>query len=373
MFPLLSMFSGPTVISGLAQVTDQAGILISPLRIAGIVLGSAFFSFVMWQASKGSGSRFNVFAGTLLALALVLISVFPGIATLTFQPFSLSNGEGFPRLVGLLVAAVLFLTFTQFILASRIGESRRELSTLVSTMAINRYLAEIGPRPAPNVLVVIPAYNEEESLADVLSKVPDKINDVNVEVVVVVDGATDTTESVARDFGIPAIHATNRGQTAALVTGYGIAKRRGANIVATIDADGQMVPAELENVIAPITAGIADLVTGSRILGSFHADNRVRALGVLVFGLLLTLLVRQRITDPSIGMRAIRVASLQRMRFREDRFGAAELLVEAHRRGLRIQEVPVTILPRSAGETRKPTSLRYGFNFARAMIQSWLR
>jgi glycosyltransferase involved in cell wall biosynthesis len=240
-------------------------------------------------------------------------------------------------------------------------------------MAIGRYLRERGDAPSPDVMVVIPAYNEEETLASVLESIPRDIAGLSAEMLVVVDGATDATEAIARRFGTPVVHPVNRGQTAALVTGYEVAKLRRARVVATLDADGQMVPSELDRLVVPVARGEYDLVNGSRVLGDHEAESAVRKVGVTFFGLLASILLRRRVTDTSVGMRAISVEGLSRLQLVEERFGAAELLVEAQRRGLRLHEVPVTILARAGGETRKPQALRYGARFASAMIRSWLR
>ena len=304
---------------------------------------------------------------------MVLVALFPGLVSIVLGPVALDSGDGYPRIIGLLVGAVVFLLFYQANLTGNIEESRRQLTSLVREMAIARYARERGEADAPDVLVVIPAYNEEETLADVLDSIPNRIGDLSAEALVVVDGAKDRTEVIARGYGVPVVHPVNRGQTAALVTGYEIAKLRNAKVVATLDADGQMVADELDRLVLPVAAGEYDLVNGSRVLGDHEAESAVRKAGVTFFGLLASFLLRRRVTDTSVGMRAISVDGLRRMQLIEERFGAAELLVEAQRQGLRIQEVPVTILARAGGETRKPAPLRYGAKFASAMLRSWLR
>src|SRR5205807_9270034 len=117
---------------------------------------------------------------------------------------------------------------------------------------------------------------------------------------VVVDGSSDATaERAAQGGALVCDVPVNRGQGAALRLGYWLARARGAQVIATIDADGQYEPAELARVIEPILAGRADFVSGSRRLGTELTTDPVRHLGVLVFGALISLMVRHRITDPA--------------------------------------------------------------------------
>lgn len=349
------------------------GIEISALRVAIMGVGLAFMIVVARQVRHRTWSRAQVLLWGAISTALVIVAAFPSLVSLVLGPVALDSGDGYPRIIGLLVAAVLFLLFYQFHLTGEIEGSRRQLTSLVREMSIGRFLHERGERPAPGVLVVIPAYNEEDTLGAVLETIPSEIGGLATETVVVVDGATDATEAVARRFGVPLVHPVNRGQTAALVSGYEVAKRLAARIVATLDADGQMVAAELDRLVVPVVRGEYDLVNGSRVLGEHEAESAVRQFGVTVFGLLASVLLRRRVTDTSVGMRAISVEGLSQLELIEERFGAAELLVEAQRQGLRLHEVPVTILARAGGETRKPRALRYGARFASAMIRSWLR
>ena len=346
---------------------------ISALRLAIMAIGLVFMALVARQVRHRTWSRAQVLVWGAIATGLVGAAAFPGLVSLVLGPVELDSGAGYPRIVGLLVAAVLFLLFYQFHLTGNIEESRRQLTSLVREMAIARFLRELGEVPPPDLLIVIPAYNEEETLASVLETIPPRVAGLSTETLVVVDGAKDATEQVARRFAVPVVHPVNRGQTAALVTGYEVAKLRRARVVATLDADGQMLASELDRLVEPVAKGEYDLVNGSRVLGEHEAESVVRKLGVAFFGLLASVLLRRRVTDTSVGMRAISVESLSRLQLVEERFGAAELLVEAQRQGLRLHEVPVTILARAGGETRKPRALRYGAKFASAMIRSWLR
>lgn len=352
---------------------ELVGTEVSTLRIAIMAVGLGFMILVARQVRNRTWPRAQVLLWGAISTGLVVVAIFPGLVSLVLSPFALDDGDGYPRIIGLLVVSVLFLLFYQAHLSGSIELSKRQLTNLVRELAIARYARELGDAEPPDVLIVIPAYNEEETLASVLESVPERIGGLRSEVVVVVDGAKDRTEEIARRYGVPVVLPVNRGQTAALVTGYEVAKFRRARVVATIDADGQMVPSELDRLVVPVANDEYDLVNGSRVLGEHEAESSVRQLGVTFFGLLASFLLRRRVTDTSVGMRAINVDALSRMQLIEERFGAAELLVEAQRQKLRLHEVPVTILARAGGETRKPAALRYGAKFASAMIRSWLR
>ena len=98
----------------------------------------------------------------------------------------------------------------------------------------------------------------------------------------------------------------NRGQGAALRTGYRLALITGADVVVTMDADGQHQPSELSRLVAPIVDGDADVVNGSRVLGEADPSHAAREMGIKVFAQLLSLLTWSRITDPACGYRAVR-------------------------------------------------------------------
>ena len=128
-----------------------------------------------------------------------------------------------------------------------------------------------------------------------------------VDVLVVVDGATDETAEIAREHGVyTCVAARNRGQGAALRLGYRLAADCGARYVVTTDADGQYDSAELATLVRPLAEDRADFVTGSRRLGRHEADSRLRWIGVRVFAMLASLLTWRRITDTSFGFRAMR-------------------------------------------------------------------
>jgi glycosyltransferase involved in cell wall biosynthesis len=226
------------------------------------------------------------------------------------------------------------------------------------------------------VAIVIPAYNEEPTVAGVVSEIPRQVADLAAEVIVVVDGARDATAERSRAAGALVCDVpVNRGQGAALKLGYWLARIRGARVIVTIDADGQYEPAEIERVIEPILGGRADFVSGSRRLGQELTTDRVRHLGVIVFGGLISLLVRHRITDPACGLRAMRAEVTAAVTLEQPQYQASELMISAALNGFRLAEVPTTMRDRGvdATTTKKGGNLGYGVRFARAALHTWRR
>lgn len=224
--------------------------------------------------------------------------------------------------------------------------------------------------------IVIPAYNEEPTVAEVVAEIPNEIAGLTTEVIVVVDGAKDASASEAARAGALVCDVpVNRGQGAALRLGYFLARARGAQVIATIDADGQYEPDEIAKVVQPILGGKADFVSGSRRLGQELTTDKVRHAGVIVFGAIFSLMVRHRVTDPACGLRAMRPELTAAVVLEQPQYQASELMISAALHGFRLAEVPTTMRDRAshAGHTKKDGNLRYGLRFARAALRTWWR
>jgi glycosyltransferase involved in cell wall biosynthesis len=238
------------------------------------------------------------------------------------------------------------------------------------------FLTAHAPGAGAPLAIVIPAYNEEPTVREVVSEIPPEAAGLATETIVVVDGARDRTAAEAAAGGalvcdVPA----NRGQGAALRLGYWLARARGAHVICTIDADGQYEPEEIGRVVQPILDGRADFVSGSRRLGTELTTDSIRHAGVLVFGALISVLVRHRITDPACGLRAMRAEVTAAVTLEQPQYQASELMIGAALNGFRLAEVPTTMRDRGkqATKTKKGGNFGYGLRFARAAVHTWRR
>jgi glycosyltransferase involved in cell wall biosynthesis len=257
-------------------------------------------------------------------------------------------------------------------------ETERELALLEECErdAAAAFLRAHPPGLGAPLAVVIPAFNEEPTVAQVIGEIPAVAAGLQSEVVVVVDGARDRTTAVAEAAGALVCDVpVNRGQGAALKLGYWLARARGAQVICTIDADGQYEPGEIERVVRPILDGRADFVSGSRRLGNELTTDVMRHAGVLVYGALLTLLTGHRITDPACGLRAMRSEVTAAVTLEQRQYQASELQISAALHGFRLAEVPTTMRDRGvhATGTKKEGNLRYGLKFGRAALGTWWR
>ncbi|MFQ5877248.1 MAG: glycosyltransferase family 2 protein [Acidobacteriota bacterium] len=188
--------------------------------------------------------------------------------------------------------------------------------------------------------VVIPALDEEASIPLVLDAIPAGLAE---EVVVVDNGSTDATARVARERGATLLTESRRGYGRACMRGIDYLKHRRPDAVVFLDADFSDHPEEMERLLEPLRRGEADLVIGSRALGSREPGAMLpqALLGNWLAATLIRLLYGGRFTD--LGpFRAIRFDSLLALEMRDPDFGwTAEMQVKALRRGLRILEVPV--------------------------------
>ena len=208
-----------------------------------------------------------------------------------------------------------------------------------------------------DTLVFIPAFDEEDSIAGVIEGV--RANIPGATVLVVDDGSGDGTARSARAAGaLVAPLPVNQGLGAALQTGYLFGLRHGFAYFAHLDGDGQHPPAEVVRLLAEVEADRADLVIGSRYRDPAMAEandyrpSRVRRIGTDLFKYVLSVATRQRFTDTTSGMRAGNRRAMEL--FAEDYspdFAEIESLQRAVRAGMRVEEVPVRMLPRETGES----------------------
>src|SRR5579875_3213374 len=261
---------------------------------------------------------------------------------------------------------------------SALGVSPEEAARLEDgeRAAVEEFLRRHPPGAGAPLAVVIPAYNEEPTVAEVVASIPSEAAGLAAEVIVVVDGARDRTAAEAQRAGALVCDVpVNRGQGAALRLGYWLARARGAKVIVTIDADGQYEAKEIGRVVEPILAGRADLVSGSRRLGTELTTDATRHAGVIVFGALISVLVRHRITDPACGLRAMRAEVTAAVTLEQRQYQASELMISAALNGYRLGEVPTTMRDRErhATGTKKGGNLGYGVRFARAALHTWWR
>ena len=259
-----------------------------------------------------------------------------------------------------------------------IDVSREEYDRLdpAERAAAEAFLEQHPAGAGAPLAIVIPAYNEEPTVAEVIAAIPSEAAGLQTEIVVVVDGAKDATATVAAQAGALVCDVpVNRGQGAALRLGYWLARARGAQVIVTIDADGQYEADEIGRVVQPILNGNADFVSGSRRLGSELTTDATRHAGVIVFGALISVLVRHRVTDPACGLRAIRSEVTADVVLEQPQYQASELMISAALHGYRLGEVPTTMRDRGvhATATKKGGNFGYGVQFARAALRTWWR
>ena len=258
----------------------------------------------------------------------------------------------------------------------------------IDDAAVQAFAQNYGERATalPPVAIVIAAYNEEGAVGPVIEALPETVCGLAAVAIVVADGCADSTAKEAAMAGaIVCDVPVNRGQGAALRLGYRLAREGGAAYIVTTDADGQYNPAEIERVLAPVVAGEADFVTGSRRLGSQETKDAVRRAGVLFFAFTISVLTGQKVSDTTFGLRAMRAEVTGAVQLEQPQYQASELLIGVITHGYKLAEVPATIHRRRVGESKKGqnplyglhlpgvNNFFYGLRFARVVYGTWWR
>jgi glycosyltransferase involved in cell wall biosynthesis len=199
---------------------------------------------------------------------------------------------------------------------------------------------------------VLPAHDEEATVAAVVGRAPAAVAGREVAVVVVDDGSRDATLLNAAMAGAEvAVMGVNRGLGAAVRRGLAEAVDRGAAAVAFCDADGEYAPEELEALVAPILEGRADYVVGSRFAGRIDRMRPHRRLGNVVLTRMLAFVARTRISDGQSGYRALSRAAAADAEIAHDFNYAQVLTLDLLAKGYRYEEVPITYAFRRHGRS----------------------
>ncbi|HEY7562805.1 MAG TPA: glycosyltransferase family 2 protein [Gaiellaceae bacterium] len=233
------------------------------------------------------------------------------------------------------------------------------------------------PPPRKRCIAIVPALNEAATVGRVIQEIRDV--DPDFTVVVVDDGSDDATGTVAEAAGGTLLRLPfNLGIGGAVQTGYRYALANGFDVAVQVDADGQHDPSQLPLILEPILAGEADIVIGSRYagLGTYRARG-VRRLGQRIFARVVSLVVREPLTDTSSSFRALnrRSLSLFAADYPHGFLETVEATVLAGKYRLRMKEVPVVMRERELGRSSLtvPLSLFYTAKVLLAVFVSLFR
>jgi glycosyl transferase family 2 len=352
----------------------EAGIFppeLTALRAAGLIAAAAIVAFAVLRRR----SLRNVDVLILLAAGLGLAIVSgTELADALLSAFSFEQGNG-GRILGLSVFAIFVLFGLILRALAQAARNSRQLSAVLEGLAWEEFRqAKLPERFRGRIAIVVPAYDEADNIGHVLDRMPAEVCGVRTEVLVVDDGSRDGTGDVAAEHGaVVARHVINRGGGAALRTGYRLMVESSAEVVVTLDADGQHLPSEMERLVKPILDGEVEVAHGSRVLGDADRNHLARELGIVFFNRLVSTITRTHVTDCSNGYRAVRTAVLPQLVLRQEQFHTSEFMIEAIKRGIPAREVPITVERRLHGHSKKPAVVRYGLGFANAIVRTWLR
>jgi glycosyltransferase involved in cell wall biosynthesis len=204
------------------------------------------------------------------------------------------------------------------------------------------------------VIVFLPAYNEEESIHEVIHRIPRDFHpNIKVDVLLIDDGSTDDTVIKAKKAGVDFVvqKEKNEGLGAAVRTGLQKAYELGADIGVMIDADNEYPAEQIPDILAPIFKGEADYTMGSRFLGTIQGMKIHRRLGNYFFTLLQSVLLRKWIHDGQSGMRAFSRQAMEHAEIIHDYNYAQVITLNLIRKGFRVQEIPIRYHVRTKGQS----------------------
>ena len=216
------------------------------------------------------------------------------------------------------------------------------------------------------IIACLPAYNEEEKIVDSVKKSLEFVD----KVIVCDDCSTDKTKELAEKAGAIVIqHQKNTGYGGAIKSLFQYAKQIGADVMVTIDADGQHLPEEIPNLVNALDEKSADLIIGNR----FDKNIKMpiyRKFGIKVINKVTNLASDLPFKDTQSGFRAYSKKAIQSIKFSSNIMGAAsEILVNASNKGLKILEEPITVIYDTGAKTSSQNPITHSTSIITTIIE----
>jgi glycosyltransferase involved in cell wall biosynthesis len=248
-------------------------------------------------------------------------------------------------------------------LAPRLGQ-RREMEERILNSEVKVDTDVLHPK----IIAAIPCHNEAPFIAEIVRSIQKYVQ----QVVVVDDGSSDGTGAAAEAAGALVVrHDVNQGPGMAYRSCFEAAHTQGADVLVTLDGDGQHLPDELPLILAPLLRGEADVVIGSRFLGDYEIP-RYRKFGIDVITWLYNLGSSTQVADAQSCYRGYSRSALETLTISESGFGfSVELLVQARAHGLTIKEVPISCIYHPNSHSQNPVI--HGLTVALMVIKHRLR
>ncbi|NMB33611.1 MAG: glycosyltransferase family 2 protein [Clostridium sp.] len=218
------------------------------------------------------------------------------------------------------------------------------------------------------VLIIIPAYNEESTIGNVIRQIYAKMPDADV--IVINDGSDDNTLKYARSAGAKVIDLPyNLGIGGAMQTGYIYAKDNDYDVAVQVDADGQHDPAYIQDLLKPICSHEADVVVGSRYISKTNYKSSMpRRIGMIFFSFFVSILINQKFRDTTSGFRAV---NRKVIHYFSDHYPVdypeVDVLLRLKKRNFKIVELPVEMHKRQGGKS-SITTLRSLYYFLKVSL-----
>jgi glycosyltransferase involved in cell wall biosynthesis len=204
------------------------------------------------------------------------------------------------------------------------------------------------------ITIGIPAYNEEKNIASIITK----LKNITDSIIVCDDGSSDMTSEISKNLGAIVIsHKKNMGYGAAIRTIFQKSVELDSDILVTFDADGQHRIDDVNKILQPLKNNEADIVIGSRFLDNESKVPNYRKIGIKVITQVTNASLKKKLTDSQSGFRAYNKQALTQISPSEMGMGiSTEILIKASSKGLRIAEIPITILYHDDASTHNPVS-----------------